>query len=166
MTRSLGRLHTKQAGNNSRKRKLLQGKLASIAAKRAQLIVDENVNPNILQTPSQTPSAPTPACRCSEHFVTPTISSPKGVCLSCGNNNILYSTSLDVSGHDLIENVSIHRDIHKDPYYTDIFQLSRDEMIHEIVFYFVKYYLKNSKCPSQESVQLRLGKLSSLTLTY
>ena len=124
------------------------------------------MNPNILPTPSQTPSAPTPACRCSEHFVTPTISSPKAVCLSCGNCNILYSTSLDVSGHDLIENVSFHRDIHKDPYYTDIFQLSRDEMIHEIVCYFVKDDLKNNKCPSQESMQLRLGKLSSLTLTY
>ena len=60
--------------------------------------------------------------------------------------NILYSTSLDVSGHDLIENVSIHRDIHKDPYYTDIFQLSRDEMIHDNVCYFVKDDLKNSKC--------------------
>jgi len=52
MTRSLGNLRTKHAGNNTRKRKLLEGKLASIAAKRAQLIVDENVNPNILLTPS------------------------------------------------------------------------------------------------------------------
>ena len=166
MPSKLGRLHTKHVGNNSRKRKLKAGYLASIAAKRAQLIVDENVNPNILPTPSQTPSAPSPACRCFEHFVTPTILSPKGVCLSCGNNNILYSTSLDVSGHDLIENVSFHRDIHKDPYYTDIFQLSRDEMIHEIVCYFVKDDLKNNKCPSEESVKSRLGKLSSLTLTY
>ena len=75
----LGNLTAKQTGNNIRKRKLLQGKLASIAAKRAQLIVDENVNPNVLPTPLPTPSAPTPACRCSEHLVTPTISSPKGV---------------------------------------------------------------------------------------
>ena len=101
MPRILGDLKAKRTGNSSRKKKLLQAKLASIAAKKARLIVDENVNPNILptpsQTPTQTPSAPTPACRCSEHFVTPTISSPKGVCLSCGNNNILYSTSLDVS---------------------------------------------------------------------
>ena len=141
----LGCLEDKRKGNNSRKRKLKAGYLASIAAKKAQLIVDENVNPNVLPTPS----APTPACRCSEHFVTPTISSPKGVCLSCGNNNILYSTSLDVSGHDLIGNVSFHRDIHKDSYYTDIFQLSRDEMIHEIVCYFVKDDLKNNKCPSE-----------------
>ena len=112
MPRNLGDLRATHAGKVSRKKKLLQGKLASIAAKRAQLIVDENVNPNVLPTPLPTPSAPTPACRCSEHFVTPTISSPKGVCLSCGNNNILHSTSFDVSGHDLIENVSFHRDIH------------------------------------------------------
>ena len=166
MPSKFGRLHTKHAGNNIRKRNLKAAQPAFLAAKRAQLIVDENVNPNILLTPSQTPSAPTPTCRCSEHFVTPTISSPKGVCLSCGNNNILHSTSLDVPGHDLIGNVSFHRDIHKDQYYTDIFQLPRDEMIHEIVCYFVKDDLKNNKCPSQESVQLRLGKLSSLTLTY
>ena len=84
----LGSLEDKRKGNNSRKRKLKAAQLAFLVAKIAQLIVDENVNPNILPTPLQTPSAPTPACRCSEHFVTPTISSPKGVCLSCGNNNI------------------------------------------------------------------------------
>jgi hypothetical protein len=52
MPSKLGNLATKRAGNNSRKRKLKAAQLAYIAAKRAQLIVDENVNPNILLTPS------------------------------------------------------------------------------------------------------------------
>ena len=89
MPSRLDNLTTKRVGNKSTKRKLKAAQLAFLADKRAQLIVDEKVNPNIVQTPSQTPSAPTPAYRCSEHFVTPTISSFKGVCLSCCNNNIL-----------------------------------------------------------------------------
>ena len=39
-------------------------------------------------------------------------------------------------------------------------------MIHNIVSYFVKDDLKNNKCPSEESVKSRLGKLSSLTFTH
>ena len=158
MPRILGDIRTIRAGKFSRKRKLLEGKLASIAAKKAGSIDDENVNPNILPTPSQTPSTTIPTCRCSQ---TPTITIPKGVCLSCGNSSILYSTSLDVSGHDLIENVHFFRDVDKDPYYTDILQLSRDDMIHEIVCYFVKDDINNNKCPSEETVKLRLGKLTT-----
>ena len=52
MPSKLGRLHTKHAGNNTRKRNLKAAQPAFLAAKRAQLIVDENVNPNILLTPS------------------------------------------------------------------------------------------------------------------
>ena len=78
----LGSLDDKRKGNNTRKRKLKAAQLASIAAKRAHLIVDENVNPNVLPTPLPTPSAPSPASRCSKHFVTPTISSPEGVYLA------------------------------------------------------------------------------------
>ena len=48
----LGDLKAKHVGNNSRKRKLKAANLASIAAKKARLIVNENVNPNILLTPS------------------------------------------------------------------------------------------------------------------
>ena len=44
MPRNLGDLRATHAGKVSRKKKLLQGKLASIAAKKARLIVDENVN--------------------------------------------------------------------------------------------------------------------------
>jgi hypothetical protein len=122
------------------------------------------MNPNILPTPSQTPSTTIPACRCSQHhqvFVTPTIPSPKGVCLSCGNNSILYTSNLDVSKHDLIENVYFHRDVHKDTHYTDIFQLSRDEMMHEIMCFIVKDDVDNNRVPTQENVQLRLGKLTT-----
>ena len=50
MPHNLGDLRAIHAGKVSRRRKLLQGKLASIAAKRARLIVDENVNTNILPT--------------------------------------------------------------------------------------------------------------------
>ena len=48
----LGSLQDKRKGNSSRKRKLKEAYVASIAAKKARLIVDENVNPNILLTPS------------------------------------------------------------------------------------------------------------------
>ena len=48
----LGSLEDKRKGNNSRKRKLKAAQLAFLVAKIAQLIVDENVNPNILLTPS------------------------------------------------------------------------------------------------------------------
>ena len=164
MPSKLGVVEDKVKGNNIRKRKLLEARLASIAAKKARLIGDENVNPNILPTPSQTPSTTIPACRCSQHhqvFVTPTITSPKGVCLSCGNSSILYTSNLDVSKHDLIGNVYFHRDVHKDTYYTDIFQLSRDEMMHEIMCFIVKDDVDNNRVPTQENVQLRLGKLTT-----
>ena len=73
------------------------------------------MNPNILPTPSAT----TPACRCSQHrevFVTLTISSPKRGCLSWSNSSILYTTNLDESGHDHIENVYFHHAVYKDTY--------------------------------------------------
>ena len=47
-----GSLDDKRKGNNTRKRNLKAAQPAFLAANRAQLIVDENVNPNILLTPS------------------------------------------------------------------------------------------------------------------
>ena len=128
----LGCLEDKRKGNNSRKRKLKAAQLASIAAKKARLIVDENVNPNILPTPSK------PSTEIENQNIYKTPSPSHLVCLNCSSTNVLDTELLN---RDLIpvEECGIgRRTLTYDSDYKAIAELSTSEMVTQIFFSYLE----------------------------
>ena len=128
----LGSLQDKRKGNNSRKRKLNAANLVSIAAKKARLIVDENVNPNILPTPS------TPSTAIENPNIYKTPSPSHLVCLNCSSTNVLDTELLN---RDLIpvEECGIgRRSLTSDSDYKAIAELSTSEMVTQIFFSYLE----------------------------
>ena len=124
----LGSLQDKRVGNNSRKRKLQAANLASIAAKKARLIVDENVNPNILPTPS------TPSTAIENPNIYKTPSPSHLVCLNCSSTNVLDTELLN---RDLIpvEECGIgRRTLTYDSDYKAIAKLGEKELLRMLIY--------------------------------
>ena len=124
----LGCLEDKRKGNNSRKRKLKAAQLASIAAKKARLIVDENVNPNILPTPS------TPSTAIENPNIYKTPSPSHLVCLNCSSTNVLDTELLN---RDLIpvEECGIgRRTLTYDSDYKAIAKLGEKELLRMLIY--------------------------------
>ena len=133
MPRILGDIRTIRAGKFSRKRKLLEGKLASIAAKKAGSIDDENVNPNILPTPS------TPSTALENPNIYKTPSPSHLVCLNCSSTNVLDTELLN---RDLIpvEECGIgRRSLTYNSDYKAIAELSTSEMVTDMTVFFLMF---------------------------